>query len=200
LLRSKWVRISLGIAVAATLLGCGTGVVCDFGLAEDGSKFEISYRTTVDTGEGETEVKTVRVNEGVMVRCQLEEKWPECKEGAPEVSGVPVNLPKDKPEWAEKDENAKTVCVSLISDPQVKVTNSWFIGRGKTNTRTETLGVFDDCGFATKGQVARIKSEHHDKPSTFLCSVYIWEKGKKKHLDWAFGQAFSDCKAEARIP
>lgn len=200
MLRNKWVRITGAVAVLIVLLGCGTGVVCDYGLSEDGSKFEISYRTTVDTGEGETEVKTVRVNEGVIVRCQMNEKWPECKEGAPDVSGVPMNLPEVKPEWVEKDENAKTVCVSLISDPQVKVTNTWFIGRGKTHTKTENLGIFDDCGFATKGQVVWIKSEHHAKPSTFLCTVYIWEKGKKRHLDWAFGQALSDCQAKAQVP
>jgi hypothetical protein len=195
----RFAKIGIAVVVVLVLLGCGTGVVCDHGVSADRSKYEISYKDTVDDG-GKKEVKTVRVNEGEMVACQNGEEWPACKKDAPEVPGVPKNLPRRDPKWTERDRNAKTLCVSLVSYPQAKVTNSWFIGRGGVQTQTGIWGVFTECGFAQPGQVAWIQSEHHAQPSTFMCSVFLWEGGKKQILDWAFGQQFSDCSARGRVP
>lgn len=202
--RSKKIRnIAIGIVVVVFLLGCGTGIVCDRGINEDG-ELEISYKSDVDTGsEADKKISTVKVQEAEFFTCQMNEKWPDCKKDAkefPDLPDAPVN-PKYKQFNVVNNQKKRIICVDSVSHPKAEIRNSWQIGKDSGREPPAQQGTFQICFTAEAGQQAWITSAHTDKRrSTLLCTVWMYVNGKKKILDFAFGQQLAPCRAKARIP
>lgn len=144
-----------------------------------------------------------RVNQQIFRKCKVDYQWPECGDGISRGMRV-IQLDNDpyRSTKREKDEqNARTVCVASISDPEVKITNSWFIGSKQLKEEAPKIqGIFQRCELASPGTVAYIKAEHHAEPSTLLCHVWVYKNGQRWPIDFVITQALGDCVARAEVP
>lgn len=191
--RKRRVAVLLA-ALAVVLLGCTSGTVCARRYNKAEGQYEIQYKSDVDPdGQGGKRSDWIKVDKNEYNACRIGDEWPACKEGAE------VNQPRPKQD--DKDRNSKEVCVSSVSHPKVKITNSWSIGRMDVKTEKSAVqGIFERCRLAQSGQTAYLKAEHHADPSTLVCTIWVWEKGKKRLIDTMITQALGDCVVNQRIP
>ena len=137
--------------------------------------------------------------------CEPGKRWPNCTEGdiSRGMRNIPYNAnPNVKTNQHQVGRDAKTVCVSSVSHPEVTITNTWFIGEMAAKTEDpDILGIFQRCAIGLPGQTAYIKSEHHAAPSTVMCNVFwVTADGDRIVLDFVITQAMGDCQAQAVIP
>jgi hypothetical protein len=138
--------------------------------------------------------------------CSPGKRWPNCTEGdiSRGMRNIPYNVNEDhfkQEEGQIKPRDVKAVCVSSVSHPEAKITNTWFIGDTKPRTETKTIGIFQECAIGTPTQTAYIKSEHHSEPSTLMCNVFwVTPDGDRIVLDLMITQALGDCVAQAVVP
>lgn len=136
--------------------------------------------------------------------CEPGKRWPNCTEG--DISRGMRNIPyNSNPKVETKHQvgrDAKTVCVSSVSHPEVTITNTWFIGEMDAKTEDpDILGIFQKCGIGLPNQTAYIKAEHHAVPSTLMCTVFwVTADGDRVVLDFVITQALGDCQAQAVVP
>ncbi len=201
--RKKALKISAALVVLLFLLAC-EGTVCDRFINNDG-ELTVSYRADADPGdEGKPKITDVKVKEAEFYTCQMDERWPDCKEDAkdfPDLPDLPMN-PKYRSYNVIDNQKSRIVCVDSVSQPAASITNRWVIGSHKGTDGPEEQGIYQTCFTASAGQTASIVSVHSDRRrSTILCTVWMFGRdGKKKMLDFAFSQRLAPCKAEARIP
>lgn len=201
--RHRTLKITGALVVLVFLLAC-EGTVCDRFINDEG-ELTISYRADADPeDEGKPKVTDVKVDEAEFFACQMDERWPDCKEGAkdfPDLPDLPQN-PKYRSYNVIDNQKARIVCVDSVSDPTASITNKWLIGKDSGTDGPADQGIFQTCFTASSGETAEIVAFHSSRQrSTLLCTVWMLDKnGKKKFLDWAFSQRLSPCKASARIP
>lgn len=140
--------------------------------------------------------------------CKPGKQWPNCTEGdiSRGMRNIPYNEnPRDhfkQEEGQIKPREAKAVCVSSVSHPEAKITNTWFIGTMEPKVEpAKSQGIFQKCNIGVVGQTAYIKSEHHAEPSTLMCNVFwVTPEGERIVLDFVITQALGDCVAQAVVP
>jgi hypothetical protein len=118
------------------------------------------------------EKRLVSVTPAMFKSCKVDYQWPECGDGIH--NGMRVtqldNDPYRNTRRDEQNRNSRTVCVQSVSDPEVMITNSWWIGdMDKKIEKPKTQGI-------------------------------VYKGGQKWPIDFVITQALGDCTAQARVP